>query len=391
VAALWHDLIMYRWANRRVSLSDLTAFAWSAPMRELAARVDMSDVGLKKLLRSYDVSSPPQGHWNRVHAGRSVQKPPPAPARRPGERSYIYVDGRFADLPEAPIPSSAGPFASAKVPEDLEDLRRQELKAVGRAASASKMTVRHPVIRTLLARDERERTKAVENRWHTPDVLYDSPFEKRRLRILNAIFLTLDRRNHDAAFDRQERYTEFFVIIGDTRVAVSLEEAGRKPGIYNRYNMPRPDPKRPASSKLRLIAGTASWQDDDAGTLETKVTEISAGLIVEGERAYRAHLRELEKQAERQRLEAEQRLQEQLRKANADRIVALVESGRLLAEAENLRSLITRVSTAVMEGQLEMSADQVAEWREWADQEADKLDPVISGQVRMHLLPSNRG
>jgi hypothetical protein len=118
---------MYRWGHHRVTPDDLIGFAWSAPMRELAAQIGLSDVGLKKLLKSHGVSGPPQGHWNRVHAGRAVSKPPAAPARGPGKRPYIDVDSRLARLPEAPLPSSAGPFASAKVPEDLEELRAQTL------------------------------------------------------------------------------------------------------------------------------------------------------------------------------------------------------------------------------------------------------------------------
>ena len=69
------------------------------------------------------------------------------------------------------------------------------------------------------------------------------------------------------------------------------------------------------------------------------------------------------------------------------RVTALIESGRLLAEADNLRSLIARVGFAVADGRLDLSADQLADWRRWADQEADRLDPVLSGQVRTHLLP----
>ena len=59
-------------------------FAWSAPMRDLAARVGISDVGLKKLMRSQGIPTPPQGHWNRVHAGRKVEDPPLPSARRAG-------------------------------------------------------------------------------------------------------------------------------------------------------------------------------------------------------------------------------------------------------------------------------------------------------------------
>lgn len=378
---------MYGWHTRRVAPADLIAFAWSAPMRDLAARVGMSDVGLKKLLRSYGVSAPPQGHWNRVHAGRAVPAPPAASARGPGQRPYLHVDSRFADLPEVDLPSSAGPFATSRVPEDLEELRARELKAIGRAVSAAKLSMPHPAIQMLLDQDEKVRARAAANRWHTPVILYESPFEKRRLRILNAVFLTLTKVGHHAASDRDDYHTGFSVIIGHTRVSVVLDEATRKEVAYNRYNAPRPDPKRPASVPLRLTAGSSTWQDSDAEKLEGRIAEISAGLIVEGERAYRAHLRELEEHAERQRVEAERQRQERLRKANAERAAALIESGRLLAEAENLRGLIARVGAAVADGRLDLSADQLSEWRRWADGEADKLDPVLSGQVQAHLLP----
>jgi len=38
---------MYRWGHHRVTLDNLIGFAWSAPMRELAAQIGLSDVGLK--------------------------------------------------------------------------------------------------------------------------------------------------------------------------------------------------------------------------------------------------------------------------------------------------------------------------------------------------------
>src|SRR5437764_9006296 len=83
----------------------------------------LSDVGLKKLLKSHGVITPPQGHWNKVHAGKPVPKCPKVPMRRPGETGRIHVDHRFANVLTVaePIPSS-GPFASAAVPEDLDEL-----------------------------------------------------------------------------------------------------------------------------------------------------------------------------------------------------------------------------------------------------------------------------
>ncbi len=57
-----------------VTPDQLWDFAWSAPMRDLAAQVGLSDVGLKKLLRSHGISSPPQGYWNKLRAGKPVPK-----------------------------------------------------------------------------------------------------------------------------------------------------------------------------------------------------------------------------------------------------------------------------------------------------------------------------
>jgi len=85
---------------------DLRAFAWSAPMRDLAAKLDLSDVGLKQLLASYGVAPPPQGYWKKVKAGKPVPKCLKAPPRRPGESGRLRLDARFARVlsPAPPLP-----------------------------------------------------------------------------------------------------------------------------------------------------------------------------------------------------------------------------------------------------------------------------------------------
>ena len=49
---------MYRRDTYLALPEDVIAFAWSAPMRELAAMISISDVGLKKLLRSQGIPTP---------------------------------------------------------------------------------------------------------------------------------------------------------------------------------------------------------------------------------------------------------------------------------------------------------------------------------------------
>ncbi|WP_235515017.1 hypothetical protein [Sphingomonas sp. Leaf25] len=379
-------------------MDDLIAFAWSAPMRELAVSVGVSDVGLKKLLTGLGVVCPPQGHWNRVLAGRPVEKPPKAPPRLPGQHPALLLDGRLSKLlPIAPEPSAQGPFASPNVPEDLEGLRQKELAAIGRAVSAAKLADLHSSVKAALERDEYERQRAINKDWHVPKVQFESPFERRRLRILNAIFRTLQKRGHRGTLRSDEYHTDIHVTIGDTYVPIMLFE-GRKAKDYSRYSAPKPDPKRSANCVLTLTAGEERWTDDASGTLETKIAAISAGLIVEGERIFRMQMRELaeqrerafieaEKKRERERVEAEKRRIAAIEKASADRLDALRESGRLIAEADDLRRLIAAVAVAVQAGSVDLPAEAFGVWRAWAEAEADRIDPVKSGQIWKHLKP----
>jgi hypothetical protein len=47
---------------------------WSKPMRDAAAEIGISDVGLKKVCVRHRVPVPPQGYWNKVHAGQKPHK-----------------------------------------------------------------------------------------------------------------------------------------------------------------------------------------------------------------------------------------------------------------------------------------------------------------------------
>jgi hypothetical protein len=150
---------------------DLIAFAWSAPMRDLAAKVGISDVGLRKLLNSLGIVTPPQGHWNKVHAGKKVSAPPTAQPRRPGETGRLRLDSRFAEfVNEAKPIGGSGPFATAVVPEDLEDLRARELKAIGKITVPKSLDSPHPGIRRIVEQEKVRRLKDIERsyNWDTP-------------------------------------------------------------------------------------------------------------------------------------------------------------------------------------------------------------------------------
>lgn len=373
----------------------LQAFAWSAPMRELAAKVGMSDVGLKKLLAGRGVAPPPQGYWNKIAAGRPAPVCPQVRPRRPGETGRIRLDARFATIlsPARPIASS-GPFASELVPESLERLYEQELQAIGRASVPKSLERPHPGLVPILNQEKRRAEKFKERGWAWDAPKFDTPLGRRRLRLLNGLLLTLASRGHGG--DAFERDGDFHAraFVGETYVGIEIAAAG-KCRMVQASGGPRPVPDLPASTPLCLSIrpdfdgrASQSWQDDASGRLEGKMASIAAGAIVTGEAQFRRGLREAEERVERERARREDLRQRGLAKRNEERLQNLHASGELLRKASEIRALVERVRVAIQGGELPVDQTDLSDWEQWALSEADRVDPVLSGQVLTHLRAS---
>lgn len=380
----------YGLAEITVLPQDLQDFAWSAPMRDLAAKIGLSDVGLKKLLKGHGVTTPPQGYWNRVHAGRPVPKCPAAPPRGPGQTGRVHLDARFANIvsPADPIPAS-GPFASALVPEDLEVLRENELKAIGKAVVPRKLERIHHGLTPIFNAEQRRREKFAANGWSWDAPKFDSPVDRRRLRILNAVLMTLSRRGHRG--DAYERDGEIHTTctIGDTRVGLRVDLVKPERGRSRTLN---PDGELPAMTPLVIAVdpkfdgkSDLTWKDDEQGKLETKIAAVVAAIVVNGEAKFRRGLAEAEERERKLRLLEEKRRQEAIEARNRERLKHLRESGDLLRQASDLRTLIAQVRAAAVAGSIDVGNGELTEWEKWASGEADRLDPVLSGQIMKHL------
>ena len=72
----------------------LYAEVWAEPMRTVAARYDLSDVGLRKICTRLGVPTPPLGYWAKVAAGKAPRVTPLSHAHK-GQTRYvrdIYID-----------------------------------------------------------------------------------------------------------------------------------------------------------------------------------------------------------------------------------------------------------------------------------------------------------
>jgi hypothetical protein len=287
-------------------MDDLIGFVWSAPMRDLAVRLQMSEVGFRKLLSERSVPVPPQGYWAKIRAGRMVPLPPVARPRGPGESGFVMVDRRFEGaIPHArPLPSR-GPFASALVPEDLNDLRQRELDAIGRVIVPDTIKTLHPGLSRLTQQELRRRHKyqSTGQQWHRP--VFDDAVSQRILRLYNSILRVLSKRGHDGFVYDGSQQLQAAVTIGDSNLNLGFSVFATEPSPPGPGSL-LPGFRIPAAAPLTLSVSAgadrhvcASWSDDDDGKLEGKIALIVASLVVESEAMFRNDLRIAEENAKR--------------------------------------------------------------------------------------------
>lgn len=286
-----------------------------------------------------------------------------------------------------------GPFSSVRVPEDLEELRAQEVEAVGRVSVPRTLDKPHAGLVKLLRREEKIRQKAQADRWYWQEPVFDTPLGQRKLKLVNALFSALERRGHTAEAWEQDGELKAQCIIGDTRLPLEFWVAGKhRTEMIGGRQMPARD--LAASTPLALALRRefrkptqASWKDDEEGKLEVKLGAIVADIITAGEASFRQSLIEAVEWQEQQRKWEEERRQRHVAELAAKRLENLRTSGELLARAEEIRALVAKVGSAVLEGETEVAPSELDEWREWALAYADQIDPVCSGQVMTHIRP----
>lgn len=378
------------WTDILVLPEDLISFAWSAPMRELAAKVGISDVGLRKQFVGYGVHLPPQGYWNKLHAGKSTPTLPLPRPRQPGGIGRLKVDQRFEGLVSIAEPiSSQGPFASEDVPESLDDLYTQELAAIGQISVPRSLDRPHVGLVNLLAKEESRRKKLEDKGWGA-EPLFDSPVARRQLRIFNAIGLALSRRHHNCFVSERDGEIRGHITIGDTSVTLAIAILGkdprRQPWQPLALGLPGATPLALRFSPSHDGRAEKTWQDDKNGSLEEKMQAIVAGLIVGGEARFRSSLRENEEWQQQLRIQREKERLRQLEEANLERLQSLLKSGDLLRQANEIRNVVQSVRRAMTSSRSDIDLHALEAWEAWALGEADKLDPVLSGQFMSHLI-----
>ncbi len=383
--------------DREFTRKELYDLVWAQPMKTLAASVGISDVALAKHCKKVNIPVPSRGYWARKQAGKrtiQVELPPRfpgAPDRVGGshQRNYYHHDtGWLQELRDMPIPP---------VPTFDEDIAAVEERAramVGNVRCSRKFEPLHPLVGKLLAHDEERRRDFSKwsSSYYAPR--YDAGIERRRLLIMNALFMAAARLGCRPSMSTskyaQEPTSErdISILVGQVHISFTIEPIRSK--------------KNSDKELLRLAFGTArdhasavaAWEDGEESSLEGQLAEILVKMLTTAETFYRNGLvrnrewvieRKAEAEAElkRQQEEAERKERELQEKLARERIERLLSQANALDRANQIRKYVEATLSRVSEIQIPQS--DVDKWVVWALGEADRIDPVNNGSVAQSI------
>ena len=180
----------------RLIRAELYEKVWTMPIRTLAEEFNLSDVGLAKICRKHDIPLPPVGYWRQKETGHELTRPPlHIPPRMAAETLDIFVRERlkpeFATLAAEPAPKITIP---AELSHALA-LRTEKLLAHGK---------------------ENDKKLMVPKEGTTPHLFVSREQLPRALRILNALFLTIEERGQSVSWPKEESAVLTFGVGGET-------------------------------------------------------------------------------------------------------------------------------------------------------------------------------
>jgi len=253
----------------------------------------------------------------------------------------------------------------------------------------------HRKIRRLLEADDVWRQKRLSGpyvfSWEGP--YFDEPIEQRRLSIINAIMIALERVGMTSSIEEKDG-RRLFVNVNDTTVFYTVDATSQKLD-RNRRNAIE---TRGSSTKLKCCihaggpesAAEYTWEDKGGSKLEKQVLKIVRALIVTGEVHYRRHTlskhehlleckERLIERIAREKTEAEQRERERIAALEQARLDRLTSDAAAFRQAQDIRAFIADVSDRYHKGEVPVSEEGLARWKAWALGQAEAIDPIHSG------------
>jgi hypothetical protein len=367
-----------------VTRQQLYADVWTQPVRTVASRFGISDVGLAKLLRRHRIPVPGRGYWQLVRAGKPPRRPP-LPKTRAGEPEEITVSGAPRRSDDASrSEGEERPAATPRVTPPVVEVPAQLVDP-------------HPLVtvalRSLNAAKSDERGVLEPRATRRLDLRVTRGTVDRALRITHALLKALESAGYRVSVSADRPSTTTTEVL-DESIQFCIEESVRQvahvPSAEEKRRAaasywdrpPRFDYVPTNSLQLRILNAQAlgtrqTWGDGKKQRLEAVlggfiVTLPGVAAALKAERARQEERKRQWQEEERQRADREMLRYQEERKARE--LERQMEQWR---RAQQLREYVAAMTQA---GSVELSTglgiDSLAAWIAWAEQYVERVNPL---------------
>lgn len=384
----------------RLEREKLYEEVWAEPITVIAARYNLSDVGMAKACRRMSIPLPGRGYWARVRAGQSMKKIPLPPLPRNSD-SFINVtrlsEQEVSKKLAEKIKKQATPIEQIKVDEVLTDP--------------------HPLVKAAQKRlsmktgwdDERGIRKAPTE---VMDIAVTLDSLDRALRLMNALvkklvsrgvaisinsaqgqtILTLDGIKVPLSISEQLKRTDHVATPEET---IKLERQAKRTSwspSYSYFHLPKYD-YHPTGS-LTITVGhwpTRNCRDTNNTALEERLGEV-VNSAFEVARIVKERELEMARAAEARRLAAERyELATQRLEVEKKALDKLESKAKNFQRSRRIQAYAQAVEeSALAAGNM---TSELESWIAWAKLKADWLNPInqISDLILDAPLPKRPG
>ena len=326
----------------KLTRKELYELVWTTSIVKLAKQFRMSDIGLTKICKKYDIPKPGVGYWAKREHGKQVEKKP-LPNHHINPEITIDVSGKYQET-----------FRSDAMKSEVVARLKEQFKV------PDTLNNPHPLIQqTRKIRKENKDTYYKHLNVLDIDV-HPSDFQ-RALRLMDAFIKVIEKRRH-AVTVRKDGSREYVTVVVVKKKEVPIR-------IYHNCG-------KLTFGLAGYVDGRKNWADTKVSPLENKLYAITRRIFQIAKQNLERSIQLRIRQRELDRLEAIQAEEERLRQEELKKIQRLENWVTRWKKSQDIKAFVEFARKYVTEKYNGYDEDsEFGQWMNWASDYAEQIQP----------------
>jgi len=353
---------------------------WSKPMIHLAKDYGLSDNGLRKICRRFNIPVPDSGYWQKIQYGKPVKQAPLPEFQGDSGILISRIDKRI-------------PQVEPELYKDVQAKIAQELLPENKIIVPNILTKPHPLViqakKNII--ESYKYKNCVSSGRESLDIRVSRTNLNRALCIMDILIKELEARGMRVFINTKDQKELTCVEVLGKVFEIALQETLKYIKIKNGYfdHDYQPTGQLVLRIKRDYEDYRTRWVDVKNQKVEDRLNSFIIGLY---EAALWERASEIEREKWHRELKEKERKEEEARRLKEEELKRMkgLENDTLnWHKSRNIRSYIKASEKAYLQKNRSIiPGAEFDKWRIWASHQADRLDPLLAGSSFGHVISS---